>query len=212
MGFKAQPIETVYNGYRFRSRNEARWAVFFDTVALPYEYETEGFVLNDHTRYLPDFWLPSLKLWVEIKPDEDNLVSIISNPGILDTSVLDKLRSSKTFNLMRQFRRSQEWPIACILGQPGGHRIFFFGWDLSDSSGGEFECDNATWCVANGQVTLDVHIKSSGREIYADSLYGQCLEHFTYARDYGYNLRPVKDALKKARQARFEHGETPEVG
>ena len=26
-------IETVYNGYRFRSRLEARWAVFFDALA-----------------------------------------------------------------------------------------------------------------------------------------------------------------------------------
>ena len=113
---------------------------------------------------------------------------------------------------MRRFRDSQEWPVACIIGQPGNHRIFFFGWDLSDSSGGAFECDNATLCVANGQVTLDLHINSSGREIYADSLYGPCLEHFTYARDYGYSLRKVKDALKKARQARFEFGEKPEVG
>ena len=33
------PIETVYNGYRFRSRLEARWAVFFDEAAIPYEYK-----------------------------------------------------------------------------------------------------------------------------------------------------------------------------
>ena len=38
-----KPIETVYNGYRFRSRLEARWAVFFDEAEIPYEYEPEGF-------------------------------------------------------------------------------------------------------------------------------------------------------------------------
>jgi hypothetical protein len=27
-------IETLYRGYRFRSRTEARWAVFFDGVGL----------------------------------------------------------------------------------------------------------------------------------------------------------------------------------
>ena len=27
-----RPIETHYNGYRFRSRLEARWAVFFEAM------------------------------------------------------------------------------------------------------------------------------------------------------------------------------------
>lgn len=50
-------IETEYNGYRFRSRLEARWAVFFDALHVPYEYEPEGFDLGDGTYYLPDFRL-----------------------------------------------------------------------------------------------------------------------------------------------------------
>lgn len=61
-------IDTVYNGYRFRSRLEARWAVFFDTLGVPYHYEPEGFDLGDGIRYLPDFWLPEQNCWVEIKP------------------------------------------------------------------------------------------------------------------------------------------------
>ena len=48
-------IETCYNGYRFRSRLEARWAVFFDALGVKYEYEPEGFELDDGTWYLPDF-------------------------------------------------------------------------------------------------------------------------------------------------------------
>ncbi len=31
--------ETYYDGYRFRSRLEARWAVFFNNIGLEYEYE-----------------------------------------------------------------------------------------------------------------------------------------------------------------------------
>ena len=60
-------IETAYCGYRFRSRLEARWAVFLDAVDLGYRYESEGFDL-DGVRYLPDFWLPKLAIWLEIKP------------------------------------------------------------------------------------------------------------------------------------------------
>lgn len=62
---KALPTE--YRGLQFRSRLEARWAVFFDTLGIPYEYEREGYDL-DGVWYLPDFWLPSIDSWVEIKP------------------------------------------------------------------------------------------------------------------------------------------------
>ncbi len=61
-------IETVYNGYRFRSRLEARWAVFFDAMGIEYQYELEGFDLGDGGYYLPDFWLPKWNSWVEVKP------------------------------------------------------------------------------------------------------------------------------------------------
>ena len=50
-----KPIETVYNGYRFRSRLEARWAVFFDAAGIEYQYEPEGFELPSGNYYLPDF-------------------------------------------------------------------------------------------------------------------------------------------------------------
>lgn len=62
-----QAIETFYKGYRFRSRLEARWAVFFDTLGVAYEYEPEGFDLGQYGRYLPDFWLPKQQTFVEIK-------------------------------------------------------------------------------------------------------------------------------------------------
>ena len=61
-------IETAYKGYRFRSRLEARWAVFFDTMGFEYQYEPEGFDL-DGLLYLPDFYLPRVKMWAEVKPE-----------------------------------------------------------------------------------------------------------------------------------------------
>lgn len=68
MDDKIKAIETVYNGYKFRSRLEARWAVFFDELGVKYEYEPEGFVLDEHGWYLPDFWLVDANWFVEIKP------------------------------------------------------------------------------------------------------------------------------------------------
>lgn len=63
-----KPIETIYKGYRFRSRLEARWAVFLDTLRVQFEYEMEGFDLGG-VWYLPDFWLPQQECWLEIKPN-----------------------------------------------------------------------------------------------------------------------------------------------
>lgn len=66
-----RPIETRYKGYRFRSRLEARWAVFFDALGLPWQYEPEGFH-DGKTRYLPDFFVGEADDWrsvfVEVKP------------------------------------------------------------------------------------------------------------------------------------------------
>lgn len=60
-------IPAVYEGVRHRSRLEARWAKFFDLLDEPAIFEHEGFDLPSGP-YLPDFYLPRLKLWVEIKP------------------------------------------------------------------------------------------------------------------------------------------------
>lgn len=61
-------ITTHYKGYSFRSRLEARWAIYFDTIGLDWEYEVEGFQLGENLRYLPDFWLPQVNCWAEVKP------------------------------------------------------------------------------------------------------------------------------------------------
>lgn len=64
-------IETRYKGYHFRSRLEARWAVFFDSAGIKWQYEPEGFEKSTEgdgiSRYLPDFYLPDFGTWVEVK-------------------------------------------------------------------------------------------------------------------------------------------------
>jgi hypothetical protein len=49
-------VETHYNGIKFRSRLEARWAVYFDCLGIKYDYEPEKFQIGDR-RYIPDFFL-----------------------------------------------------------------------------------------------------------------------------------------------------------
>ena len=75
---KPMPLETKYNGYKFRSRLEARWAVFFDVLRVKYEYEPQGFLLPSGKTYLPDFKVKCygtrgdaeskpFDLWIEVK-------------------------------------------------------------------------------------------------------------------------------------------------
>ena len=61
-------IETKAYGHRFRSRLEARWAVAFTEARIEWQYEPEGFDLGDAGLYLPDFWLPQVSMWAEVKP------------------------------------------------------------------------------------------------------------------------------------------------
>jgi hypothetical protein len=74
-------IETEYAGYRFRSRAEARWAVFLEALEVKWSYELEGYALPSGW-YLPDFFLtmrpeeydaqmwPGAGQWLEIKGTE----------------------------------------------------------------------------------------------------------------------------------------------
>jgi hypothetical protein len=76
-----KPIPTMYQDVEFRSRLEARWAVFFDAMGITWSYEREGFDL-DGDWYLPDFWIDhrdfarysegtpnNAGMWLEVKPN-----------------------------------------------------------------------------------------------------------------------------------------------
>ncbi len=71
-GVKA--IETQYKGFRFRSRLEARYAVWLDALRVDWRYEQEGYDLNGEW-YLPDFWLPMTQCFLEVKPRPPGLNS-----------------------------------------------------------------------------------------------------------------------------------------
>lgn len=83
---KPKAIQTEYNGRKFRSRLEARWAVLFDDLGIDYVYEPEGFEFEDGTKYLPDFYLPELEAWFEVKgvmseKDEHKIRLLVENSG-----------------------------------------------------------------------------------------------------------------------------------
>ena len=59
-------INTRHNGNYYRSRLEARWAVYFETLKIKFDYEFEGFTTSNHN-YLPDFYFPKFGFYGEVK-------------------------------------------------------------------------------------------------------------------------------------------------
>ena len=88
-------LQTTWRGYRFRSRAEARWAVFLTAAGIEFEYEPEGYRLPSGP-YLPDFrlrlWAPQfdratpVDVYIEVKggpPDDAAIIRAAELSGAL---------------------------------------------------------------------------------------------------------------------------------
>jgi hypothetical protein len=215
MSIKA--IETFYRGNRFRSRLEARWAVYFDTLGIRYEYESQGFrvgpVYEDGPEwsYLPDFHLIDLGTWVEVKGslDEvsDDYLEMIAAavdwdgflPGVSDSG--DSSRGLLWLGpIPGEDRCRAGAPTHVILQHSKGGWVNycnFFGprqLEVTESCDHYFD---STWDAPDCAEVI--------RPILANVVYG--------APGYCHLSLPCPErvflAYRAARQARFEHGEQP---
>ena len=180
MSIKA--IETSYQGYRFRSRLEARWAVFLDTLGIRYEYEKEGFELEDVGRYLPDFWLPDLHVWLEIKGGEPTW---------------DEIRKAQELYCVGEKERG--WGVAFGIGEPHyGDDLRVFCFETSEAGSGAAWFPNCRW-YSDGEVTaILVHNLIPDRRFIPNSIYSIAAAPYC---DPSF----VASAADAARSARFEH-------
>lgn len=178
MTSEIKPIETVYRGYRFRSRLEARWAVFFDNASIPFEYEKEGFDVRG-TWYLPDFWLPEQRCWVEIKGE---------------------MPSEEYISMLRDFGQ-KDYPLVMFVGLPGeqlGHG--WCGQEYHGESGGCFDADHVEFVLnEHGEVCLTVGIDGS---VILDSSGEHSLGRLTPSRCV-YDSPRLTRSYVDAKQARF---------
>lgn len=214
-------IETEYNGYKFRSRLEARWAVFFDAAGIKYEYEPEGFELSCG-RYLPDFYLPDFKIYVEIKPFDKSVVSHVGD-------------GNKWEQKCDTFRNETGKAILLCYDNPSKDLLkYLFAYDTTDSSGGinDFE---AVFKQYDDKVYLVTRSARSDRSIHVNDVFDSSkyvitaweylhLDKYKMYRTlkevalatatewFDPDANDILNASKKAaRQARFEFGETPVI-
>jgi len=111
-----KPIQTRYNDFHFRSRVEARWAVALDHLGIIYEYEIEGYHLDGGQLYLPDFWLPQVSMWAEVKAEPLNANEVAKAKALA---------------------RSSGFPVLMLVGQPENKPYTAWEWakwlgDLGD--------------------------------------------------------------------------------
>ena len=196
-----KPIETYYNGYRFRSRLEARWAVFFDYAKIPYQYEPEGFNLGPLGYYLPDFYLPWFDAFVEIKPTYSNQIK----------SAVEKLETL--------FEQTTHTVLLCI-GDPADNDIRIYCNDLTDGSGGgpnEWPAcflespGNSCWCTTKHTILLAIGYKNDRDRNFYNAEWGE-IKSSCRLIDVKYFRNDFSHAKTLSRQARFEYGETPKGG
>lgn len=197
-----KPIETVYKGYRFRSRLEARWAVFFDALKIEWEYEPEGFELADGTRYLPDFYLPGFQAYIEIKR----------------YSLRNTAEGKEACRKIESVRDAELGVGIIAFGDPMDCCMHVFCHDLCDSGGGHY--DGRALFIEHpntGEIMLLFPDDRRDRNFYATE--GEGWNHPIPAttnrgvrRQGAWQTPNVIVARYKARQARFEHGEKPDTG
>lgn len=62
-----EAVPTTYAGTTFRSRLEADWAQTLTAHGITWQYEPQTITLPSGATYIPDFWLPELGTWLEVK-------------------------------------------------------------------------------------------------------------------------------------------------
>jgi hypothetical protein len=186
-------IETIYKDYKFRSRTEARWAIFFDTLGIEWEFEKEGYVLSNGKCYLPDFYLPKSKTYVEVKGQFPSIEYIemlerfsseINSPVMLVTS-LPSDQDIVLFAFNNEGLATTRQDHISIYGSVDGEIIFhtYFGEVLYRE-----RCGEVLNTVSKSSLrTIDLMSKSK-RGANTD----------------------LKRAFSKAKQAQFEHGKRGE--
>lgn len=222
--------ETIYNDLRFRSRAEARWAVFFDSLGVEYMYEPYNFGFTDFAGdkygYVPDFYLPRYEKYIEVKGTDDALKkdwykiagcidyhnSDISEKGLI---ILGDIPQYSMFGFGKlPYYTHLSWNKGVAV-EPA---IFFsnpkvdtsFGWSIRNFKiivGAKNIFDTIYepgFCYDNRMTVVDAFSEDKPTE-------ATVVVNFTYpnVRSWNFETGYMAKAYKRARFARFEHGETP---
>jgi len=187
-------LETRYAGYRFRSRIEARWAVFFTRLGLDWQYEPQGFkVGSEQLPYLPDFYLPVQGLYVEVKPafadqvDPEGVRRWEAFAGEVVTTWTSERAAIFCGRIPDPDKVTESGP-------PWSGKWYDDGIYITG------DC-NYSWCACPTGQHFDIQFEARGGRILCG-----CKRVYD-DRYHGGDDQRILNAYAAARSARFEHGE-----
>jgi len=160
---RAYDIEAIaarYKGVTFRSRLEARHAVFFDTLAFPWSYEAETFFFSDGTGYMPDFRIQFPRgsrgvedCYYEVKP------SFPTDEEIAKAQNLTKVTGRPTYIVYAHFPELAEGSTWGILAVHPGRPVVLgaiYGWaQCMACFGYDIRFEAGRWDACCGQTPKD---------------------------------------------------------
>lgn len=175
---RAWAIPTTYNGIVFRSRTEARWAVFFDGLGVPWIHEPEGYQLSS-AWYVPDFWLPDQEVFWEVKGEM---------PTSEETKKAEELAAATGKEVLIAWGQPEESQGRCdydvnegafwFFGELGGHDISY------------------RWCVCPKCGKVGCEFDGRGARVCGD----RCTKE---NKAYSYDHPRVLAAVETSRTHRF---------
>lgn len=115
-GSNADPAAgaTIYRGVSYRSKLMAQWAAFLDALGIAHVYEPKSFLAGRSARYTPDFWLPELKIWLDIQPADP----VVRGALRWKAEQLAKQRPNERVWIASGAPRRGEWHVEQLAG-PG---------------------------------------------------------------------------------------------
>ena len=173
-------IETYYKGYLCRTRTEARWMVAFDKVDIKYEYEPEGFDLGKAGKYLPDFYLPQVDMYAEVKGRPFNI---------------QELKKAKALAL-------ESKKVVLLLDGPPARKAY---WGIHpDEYCADVKFENETFCITDYDIFEGSNYWLNEKRFFSNT--GNCgTESFPLSHSNGDSDESDSIAVKASRSARFEN-------
>lgn len=126
----------TYKQIEFRSGLECKFAYLLDSLKIKWEYEPKRFLLSTGMFYVPDFYLPEHKMWIETKGVIEEHNKEISKTFVMDNKQhLILISSEENFYYGNEYEHAVYEDKDILIGLCNECKAYFFS-----SNYGDYRC------------------------------------------------------------------------